>query len=155
MILQPMINYHVPDLTQHPPRSPRVRLGGFAHLPRLIDKARATLAGTQGEYTYDCAMDAHFWEFTGLNAQTFLAEVKTGKCDYDLVNYVLASMQPKRVISEIVAWSSWLENRPPMATEGRVFFNQVHTAAGPRREDIGSWFELLDLEDFVTFGGKS
>jgi hypothetical protein len=150
-----MINYHAPDLTQHPPRSPRVRLGGFAHLPRLIDKARATLAGSQGEYTYDCAMDAHFWEFTGLNAEAFLAEVKTGKCDYDLVNYVLATMQPKRVKSEIAAWSGWLENRPPYATEGRAFFNQLHAAVGPRREDIGSWFELLDLEDFVSFGGKS
>jgi len=52
-----MMNFHSPDLTQSPPRSPRVRLGGFAHLPRLIDKARATLAGTNGEYNYDCGMD--------------------------------------------------------------------------------------------------
>ncbi len=29
------------------------------------------------------------------------------------------------------------------------------TAVGPRREDVGTWFELLDLEDFVSFGGKS
>jgi hypothetical protein len=150
-----MINFHTPDLTQHPPRSPRVRLGGFAHLPRLIDKARASIAGTQGDYTYDCAMDAHFWEFTGLNAGSFLAEVKTGKCDYDLLNHVLASMQPKRAKSEIIAWSAWLENRPPLATEGRAYFNQVHSAVGPRREDIGTWFDLLDLEDFVCFGGIS
>lgn len=150
-----MINYHSPDLTQHPPRSPRVRLGGFAHLPRLIDKARATLAGTHGEYTYDCAMDAHFWAFTGLKAESFLAEVKTGKCDYDLLNHVLATMQPKRTPSEIVAWSAWLENRPPLGTDGRAYFNQVHAAVGPRREDIGSWCDLLDLEDFVSFGGKS
>ena len=40
-----MIDYRHPDLTQHPPRSPRVRLGGFAHLPRLLDKARAFAAG--------------------------------------------------------------------------------------------------------------
>lgn len=150
-----MINYHSPDLTQHPPRSPRVRLGGFAHLPRLIDKARATLAGTQGEYTYDCAMDALFWEFTGLNAASFLAEVKTGKCDYDLLTYVVNSTQPRRTRSEIANWSAWLENRPAMGTEGRAYFNQVHAAIGPRREDIGTWFDLLDLEDFVCFGGKS
>lgn len=150
-----MINYHKPDLTQHPPRSPRVRLGGFAHLPRLIDKARATLAGTNGDYHYDCAMDAHFWEFTGLNAEAFLAEVKTGKCDYDLLTYVMAKIQPKRTKNEIIAWSAWLENRPPMAPEGRAFFNQLHTAVGPRREDIANWFDLLDLEDFVSFGGYS
>ena len=40
-----MISYSTPDLTQHPPRSPRVRLGGFVHLPRLLDKARAYAAG--------------------------------------------------------------------------------------------------------------
>ncbi len=30
-----------PDLTQRPPRSPRVRLGGLVLLPRMLDKGRA------------------------------------------------------------------------------------------------------------------
>jgi len=150
-----MMNFHSPDLSQGPPRSPRVRLGGFAHLPRLIDKARATLAGTHGQYNYDCGMDEHFWNFTGLTAEDFLAEVKTGKCDYDLLSYVMSRLQPKRSMSEIVAWSSWFEHRPPTAVEGRTFFNERHAAIGPRREDIGTWVEMLDLDDFVSFGGKS
>ena len=33
---------NAPDLTQRPPRSPRVRLGGFVILPRMLDKGRAT-----------------------------------------------------------------------------------------------------------------
>ena len=45
-----MTDFSAPDLTQHPPRSVRVRLGGFAHLPRLLDKARAFAAGKQGSY---------------------------------------------------------------------------------------------------------
>lgn len=150
-----MINYHKPDLTQHPPRSPYVRLGGFVHLPRLIDKARATLAGTNGDYNYDCAMDARFWAFTGLHTEAFLAEVKTGKCDYDLLTYVMAAMQPKRTAHEIAAWSAWFEKLPPTTTASREFFNHTHAAVGPRREDIATWFDLLDLEDFVTFGGFS
>ena len=32
------------DLTQRPPRSFHVRLGGFVILPRMLDKGRATLA---------------------------------------------------------------------------------------------------------------
>lgn len=150
-----MMNFHSPDLTQAPPRSPRVRLGGFAHLPRLIDKARATLAGTNGEYHFNCPMDEHFFAFTGIQAEAFLSEVKTGKCDYDLLTYVMANSQPKRAMSEIVSWSTWFERRPPTVTEGREYFNQVHQSIGPRREDIGTWMELLDLEDFVSFGGKS
>ena len=39
-----------PDLAQRPPRSSRVHLGGFTILPRALDKARATLAGTNGDY---------------------------------------------------------------------------------------------------------
>ena len=41
---------NAPDLTKQPPRSPRVRLGGYAILPRMLDKGRATLADKNGEY---------------------------------------------------------------------------------------------------------
>jgi len=36
---------NAPDLTQRPPRSPRVRLGGYVILPRMLDKGRATING--------------------------------------------------------------------------------------------------------------
>src|SRR5436190_2385446 len=51
-----MINYSAPDLTQHPPRSVRVRLGGYTHLPRLLDKARAVVHGKNGPYHYNCPL---------------------------------------------------------------------------------------------------
>ena len=63
-----MINYSSPDLTQHPPRSVHVRLGGFAHLPRLLDKARAFAAGKHGGYKYNCPLDRQFFLFTGVDA---------------------------------------------------------------------------------------
>jgi hypothetical protein len=37
------------DLTREPPRSPRVRLGGYVIMARMIDKGRATINGTNGE----------------------------------------------------------------------------------------------------------
>ena len=40
------------DLTQRPPRSFRVRLGGFVILARMLDRGRATLAKKNGEYNY-------------------------------------------------------------------------------------------------------
>ena len=46
-----------PDLTVFPPRSDRVRLGGYVILPRMLDKGRATLAGKNGEYHYACPVD--------------------------------------------------------------------------------------------------
>ena len=60
---------NTPDLTKFPPRSPRVRLGGYAILPRCLDKGRATLAGKQGEYHYACPLDQGFLEFVGIDPE--------------------------------------------------------------------------------------
>jgi hypothetical protein len=56
------------DLTQRPPRSARSRLGGYALLPRMLDKGRATLAGKNGEYHYNCPLDQNFLRFVGIDA---------------------------------------------------------------------------------------
>ncbi|HEY6170543.1 MAG TPA: DUF5069 domain-containing protein, partial [Verrucomicrobiae bacterium] len=58
-----------PDLTKRSPRSPRVRLGGYVIFPRMLDKGRALLAGTIGEYCYACPLDPEFLTFAGVNAE--------------------------------------------------------------------------------------
>ena len=45
------------DLTVHPPRGLDAELEGYAWLPRMLDKARATLAGTAGSYKFGCPVD--------------------------------------------------------------------------------------------------
>src|SRR3954470_14586699 len=45
------------DLTVAYPRALGVELDGYAHLPRMLDKARATLAGTAGTYQFGCPVD--------------------------------------------------------------------------------------------------
>src|SRR3546814_15025784 len=47
-----------------PPRGPRVRLGGLVLLPRVLDKCRATIAGKNGEYNFNCPLDQRFFAFT-------------------------------------------------------------------------------------------
>jgi hypothetical protein len=56
---------------------------------------------------------------------------------------------------EIVAWSEMADKRAPADVESREFFNELHQKTGPRREDIVTWFDLLDLDDYVSFGGKA
>ena len=148
------INLGAPDLTRHPPRSPRTRLGGFVHLPRLIDTARAVLAGTNGDFHYNCPIDQRFWAFTGVNPDAFLAEVKAGRSDSELLAYALAHAQPKRHPSEIAAWSAWFEQLTPTPPDTRAFFNDVHRKNAAHREDIATWFDWLELDDYVTFGGR-
>jgi hypothetical protein len=147
-----MINYSAPDLTQHPPRSGRVTLGGFVHLPRLLDKARAHLAGKAGAYDYNCGMDKNFFNFTGIDHEDFLAEVKKGRTDSEMNSWV--KKKAKKGPSEIRAWSEWLSQRGPGGTDGHAWMSGVIKNIGKDREDVTTFFDLLDLDDYVSFGGK-
>jgi hypothetical protein len=148
-----MIDYRHPDLTQHPPRSPRVRLGGFAHLPRLLDKARAFAAGKHGPYVYDAMMDRHFFAFTGIDATAFLDAVKTGKSDGEMLAWVMEHVNPPRMPAEIGQWSAWLEALGPGSTKGHAWLGERIAAYGPNRDDVRTYCEHLDLDDYTSFGG--
>ncbi len=146
------VDYRAPDLTRHPPRSPRSMLGGYAHLPRLLDKARAVAAGKAGDFHYNCPFDQKFFEFTGLHHTAFMAEIKKGKSDSEMLAYV--SKKSKRKPFEIAAWSEQMERWVPSVPDSRAFFNDVHRKNAPQRDDIGTWFEWLELDDYVTYGGR-
>ena len=77
---------HAPDLTKRPPRSPRVRLGGFVVLARILDKGRAELAGTAGEFKYNNPGDYHWFRFTGITPEALKAELATGKGDGEMLS---------------------------------------------------------------------
>ena len=144
---------HQPYLTQFPPRSPRVRLGGYAILPRALDKGRATLTGKNGEYHYNCPLDQRFFEFAGIDAEALKQQLHLS--DTEVLAWINANAKFKRTAPEIIAWSSWQENRSPDNPEGREYFNEIHKSVCPARTDIGTWFEVLDADDFATFGGKA
>ncbi len=144
-----------PDLTKFPPRSPRVRLGGFVILPRCLDKGRATIAGKNGEYHYDCPLDQRFLEFAGIDAEALKRELAAGKGDGEILEWITANAKHKRTDVEIAMWSRLAEKRTPSDVESRDFFNGLQKATGPKREDIATWFDLLDLDDYVSFGGKA
>jgi hypothetical protein len=146
------VNYSAPDLTRHPPRSPRTRLGGYAHLPRLLDKARAVAADAAGDFHYNCPFDQQFFSFTGIDHEAFMAEVKKRKTDSEMLAYVRAH-SPRKPF-EIAAWSAQMEQWVPTVPDSRGFFNDVHRKNAPDRDDIGTWFEWLELDDYVTYGGR-
>jgi hypothetical protein len=148
-----MLNLSNPDLTQHPPRSPRVKLGGYVHLPRLLDKARASSSGKGGEYHFNCPLDKHFFAFTGIDSEAILAEIKLGKSDFDMLSWVRA--HTTRLSSEIAAWSLWMETVAPGGAPGHEWFSEVIKADSASRDDINGFFDLLDMDDFVSYGGKA
>src|SRR5262245_48170180 len=144
-----------PDLTRQPPRSPRVRLGGYVLLPRMLDKGRATIAGKNGEYNYGCPLDKRFLEFTGIDPDVLRKELAAGKSDGEILAWIEKHAVNKHTEPEINAWSEFAERRAPGDAESRAFFNELHQNVAPQREDINTWFDLLDLDDYVSFGGKA
>ncbi len=142
------------DLTQHPPRSPRVRLGGFVILPRMLDKCRALLTGKNGEYNYACPLDQQFLSFAGIDPEELKTQIAAGKGDGEILEWVMAHSKTQPHPAQIAAWSSYQEQRCPMDTDSREFFQEVHQKIAPSREDVASWFDMLDLDDYVSFGGK-
>ena len=145
---------NAPDLTKRPPRSPRVRLGGYAHLPRILDKCRAVIAGTNGEYNYNCPMDQHFLVFAGIPAAALKQQAAAGKSDSEILAWIQKHAKHKRTEAEIAAWTTYQEQRAPNNTEAREYFQEEHQRLAPHREDISTWFDYLDLDDYVTFGGR-
>lgn len=149
-----MISYQHPDFTQHPPRSPRVRLGGYVHLPRLLDKARAYAAGKLGEYNWNCPLDQRFAAFNGVNLDAFLAAVKTGKNDADMLAWVMENSNPKRDLWEITAWSEWLSTLGPGDISRHTVFAEQLAKQNPKRDDMRTFFDRLDMDDYASYGGQ-
>jgi Domain of unknown function (DUF5069) len=149
-----MVNFSSPDLRQHPPRSPRVKLGGFVHLPRLLDKARASSAGTLGEYVYPCPLDQRFFAFVGFTPEAFLAAVKEGRSDTEMLAWVMSNASPVRQPWEIAAWSDYLSGLSAGDTRRHTMFAEAIQSLASGRDDIVTYFDRLDLDDFVSFSGK-
>ena len=154
-MLPAMTKYSAPDLSQHPPRSPRVRLGGYVHLPRLLDKARAAAAGRLGEFIYPCPLDKRFFAFTGIEPKAFLTAAKSGKGDVEMLAWVNKHAKPARTVWEIEAWSKWLEALGPGDAQRHAGMAESITALSPGRDDIRTNFDRLDLDDYISFGGKA
>lgn len=142
------------DLTRRPPRSARVRLGGYAILPRAIDKGRAAAAGTNGDYNYDCPTDQLFFDFVGVSAADFKKQIDAGLGDGELLKWIRENAGIKRQPHEIAAWTHYVENRVPSEPGSREFFQSAHQSVAASRDDIGTWFDLLDLDDSASYGGK-
>jgi Domain of unknown function (DUF5069) len=149
------INYKSPDLTQHPPRSPRLRLGGYVILARALDKGRASLAGKLGEYHFNCPLDKRFLKFSGIEAEELLEQIKQGKGDGEIVEWVASASKTSPKPWEIVQWSVHNEQRTADSLEAKKRLVTQLTTLGPNRTDILTGFDLLDLDDFVSFGGQA
>lgn len=148
-------NMNALDLTVRPPRSPRVRLGGYAMLARCLDKGRATLAGKNGEYNFACPLDQRLFEFAGIKADDLKKQLARGRSDSQILEWIGANSTTKPQPWQVAQWSAFAEQRGATDVETREYFTGLLAKISKTREDINGWFDLLDLDDYVSFGGKA
>src|SRR5438034_7124339 len=82
-------------ITQQYPRSPKVLLGGMAHLGRFIDKIRMRHAGLIQDYNYiTVGFDKYLLEFLQLKGEDFETRVLQGGTDEDIAAWVKTQGRP-------------------------------------------------------------
>jgi hypothetical protein len=113
------------DLQTAPPRRWSDRLAGIYWLPRLIDKARAALAGRLGDYLFgQSPMDRGLLRTLGLSHRGF-ASIVRGAADDDAVLAAIAQRDPE-ALQRARVWSEALPE------QHRLFFWFVDVDDGYR-----------------------
>lgn len=147
-----MKNNEAKDLTKMAPRSPYEKVGGFSILGRTIDKCRATLAGTNGEYHFDCPVDNILFSFMQIAGPAFKAYVEADHSDEEIAQWVKENGAHK-TDEEIQAWSDAFRSDFSYATnpEKKDWFSGECLRLGldPMKTTL---FDYLDVDDKVSFG---
>ena len=132
-------------LTKGPPRSPRETLGGITFLPRTIDKMRANLAGTLGEYKAKIGYSERLFAFLDMTADDFEAVVAANADDAGVLANLMA--RAPRSAAEIEAFNEQARSYP-QDEAGRQRHQMLLEEAGyAHRTDITTMFDRLDLDD--------
>ena len=138
------------DLTKHAPPSPRKRLAGFAIASRTIDKCRASVAGTLGQYHYDCPLDNDLFTFKGITAGQFQKAVQASK-DYEEMGVWLQANGKAKTADEIKTWSDEMEAGSLFKNpDKRDYFIENCTRLGLNPQ-TNSTFDWLEADDRASF----
>src|SRR5260370_21280071 len=89
------------DLAKDYPRSPRETLAGYVIAARMLDKCRAVIVGTAGEYHFDCRLDNEFLGFAGVDAGQFKTLVATGATDDQVASWISTRATPRPLLAII------------------------------------------------------
>lgn len=138
------------DLTKEAPRSPRIRIGDYALMARMIDKGRATLNGTVGEYHFACPLDQQLFTYKGVLADDVKAVLASGASDDQILAW-FSKHGTSKSADEIKVWSDSVEaTRPYENPESKEWFAGECAALGldPAKTTL---VDYLETDDRVSF----
>jgi hypothetical protein len=137
------------------PRSPKVLLGGIAHLARFIDKIRLRNAGYIQDYNFmTVGFDKYLIDFLTIDAAAFEARVLSGASDQELLAWINAQGEP-RTAEEITQWNHiLLSSRPKDDAARQRFQGRLEEIAAKRGLPVGAllsistWADVIELDEY-------
>jgi hypothetical protein len=139
------------DLTREFPRSPREMLAGYVIAARAVDKCRAVLAGTGGEYHSGCPVDTMFLDFAGISYEQFRDFVATGATDAEIADWIRDTAKPRPSI-EVIRWNNELRTKRicDLPDSIQEYMEDYIPKFVPRNRPVYVFFDVYDLEEERT-----
>ncbi len=130
------------------PRSPYAKLGGYVHLPRLIDKARLHRKGLLDGYNYKTTgFDKHLLAFVKVNPDAFEEAANRLDDDQAILDWV-QEHGVEHSNEEIERWNEAMISRHPDTPVKRArFLHALKEAGGQGRKDIRTYFDLIEFDE--------
>jgi hypothetical protein len=130
------------------PRSGRETLGGVVFLPRTIDKMRAHLAGTAGEYNATGGLSSRLFNLYGVSAEDFSEAVRQSPGDEGVLRWLQEHGSKQPTADEITQYNEGVLGAGPQNDEGRARFRANLERLGfGDRTDVTTHVDAEDLEE--------
>lgn len=129
------------------PRSPNELIGPYVILARTIDKCRAAIVGTAGEYHWDCPLAMMLFDWKGIDPQAFKQQVEAGNDDEAIMKWLHTNGHQKSD-EEILAWSYDCRWATPQDVGKKAYVETTLRAIGGKNPPYAqSFFQMLDVEE--------
>ena len=130
------------------PRSPYEKLGGYVHLPRLIDKARLHRKGLLDGYNYKTGgFDKHLLAFLKLDGDALEGIANRFDNDNAILDWVRKN-GAQHSAEAIEQWNQAMISRhPDTAAKKARFLHFLKQAGGEGRKDIRTYFDLIEFDE--------
>lgn len=130
------------DLTNEFPRSPYDMLAGMVMLPRTLDKCKAFIADTLGEYHYGCPLDQGLFDFLGISKDDFAEKVKELETDEKIAEWAESFNKSQEEKTE---FNNKMRHSKPDDEDGKKWIESEKEKLG--RDDYFSYFDNIDADE--------
>ena len=135
-------------MTKLLPRSPYERLGGYVHLPRLIDKARLHRKGLLDGYNYKTVgFDKHLLACLKIDGDEFEGIANKLDDDQAILDWVRKNGEQHAPEAIEECNEAMISRHPDTAAKKARFLHFLKESGGEGRKDIRTYFDLIEFDE--------